>query len=1046
MERPEIPKKIRISESSSVINTTNNQENNTYANELDEYIYKSPIDSPKLTTQQSESKLNRNNNLFNNDLYTNLKNINENKKHLSEIVDSPYFILTDMNNGLDISTNEQRPKIPPKIRLSEPPVVLSKPNLESLDYVYFDNNIIENDDNFINWDIYELERAKLTNFNDYQNEIYSCFGCNKCADCSLPNPTWISLQYLITLCSNCAKIHQKLLHPIDVIHLMPLLDVYEQKSNRLLHIIVLSLLKHTGNEKFNSLLEYERPQFDGFIEKFIVDKYSQNKFINQYDSQLSLGEINHNFFNNIQGNCISYTIYNLILGADLNYSLNDETCLDIAIRYKNELQFLYLNLVGARRYVDMIDAKDNICYQGSLLYQSFNKVVYNYEAYLNKNSITFKSMSNRTLISNKIELNSILRIISNQDECSFEILSVDNFNYSILKQKFDVSYEIERQKWVRVIIKKIMLNDNCRVDELFNSIRNDTIRIYGSLNVSFSSDDLQEAKLLLISNDNDFKINLVIITNTIGVFDLRKLTKIKLVDDKLMLTIDSRIFYLNSDGYLDNIRVWFNVIERESKIKKIMSVQTNYLNKDDIPLILEKSFFYIQINNNGLFDTSVQDISCLYDSLLKDKNYQLISNSQYRPSTILLVIKKFFMDFFEFPEKVLKILGEELNNDHLKLIKETFDKYQAESDQNKITYSIIRFVFIQYHLLQKKNIDNIDNFFKELLLPVVEIEKFYYLASNFQDIFEINDGYLAKEQNLIEKSISLKRLSGIFTQNNLSFLVTVYLESNKNDSFIQTNINTAPKVSQIINELRMKFNLEESMYLCMTEVFMDDHSFERILPVDSIFFDVTSKWSNKFHYCVKLNSVLMTLKELNLLQKDNLDIFSEKCEYCVVDNISQNQLKLKSCYVSLNKACICIYKHVPSTGLYTSKNSLEIELIVETPFIKLNIEDCLVYLGSFDDPLTKNSLIFYSLVDKKFYIIKYHTQIDAYKWYLNSFKLKHHPDSWSCFSKDVKPLVSFRNDNEDNVNVLPIRRSVSSNSMNFVDFKKQLFGIFKRIR
>ena len=166
-----------------------------------------------------------------------------------------------------------------------------------------------------------ISTQDLDNLKDsvkFESQVYANSSNLKCVDCKVLKPNWISCRFMVTLCNQCAYIHNKFGHELNEYYLIEIKELFNGKASDLTKICILKLLFEIGNEKFNLLLEQssQKEVKDGETldnddssynrECMIQEKYFNNKpFFDDYELNLQL-------FTNIQGNFLFLSIYKFL--------------------------------------------------------------------------------------------------------------------------------------------------------------------------------------------------------------------------------------------------------------------------------------------------------------------------------------------------------------------------------------------------------------------------------------------------------------------------------------------------------------------------------------------------------------------------------------------------------------------------------------------------------------------------------------------------------------------------------------------------------------
>ena len=1014
----------------------------------------------------------------------------------------------------------------------------------------------------------------ISDYNKFENQLYSNQSNLKCADCQASKPNWISCRFMIILCNQCAYIHNRFGHELNEFYLIESKELFNRKSSDFTKICILKLLFEVGNEKFNLLLEQNSQKQEPIDsiqnddskynnrEQMIQEKYLNCKpFLDDYDLNLQL-------FTNIQGNCVTMTVYNLYLLGNLNTTIinynNQKSLLDQAIDAKENLQIAYLLINNFKSYSELFNSFDNLLNAYKQLYigevsGSYDRKKPNQSVICQLDCIGLNFMK----LGFNCKLNSI-QMINMVNEKEIEIQHFDENQLKNLYLTFN--YPIELVLWQKEIVKKLVcnylnydlylnVNKLMKLNKIFDLIisNNSDIKFAGYLtlvNNTFQqqsevhndgdevndSDDEQQDDVddkddanqinqnckvfafICISKYDEliFKRDLIIINIKslrnviISNIDLRKMLRLKRNLESLLLNLDmpmnkSFSFKFNTLAHLNE---WFCELNRASEFEEFKTLEMQYLNKSNIPLIIEQTLNFMQINNSiiptqslnaNLDSKHYKFIESLILSLEKNKAFNLFNITIEQNLNIdknmigYLIMQQFLKETFLFPKHLFESIiksGSKLN--------EIFARFCLNS-YNLVFYSTFKFILMNLYIflsLKRSELDDTEYLkIKKKLVCVYsrlifhyqtisydseELNKLLnYLIDNFIEVFQINKSYLKRQFKIIEKSIQIHKsvnmkianlnytqVSASDTDNDgnasssqifTNLLITVFVFHSNNEQSFQLNVNKNYKIKQLIDQTKHKYAFIESKYWCLSEVLDLNETnkaniyLERVLPVNATLVDILSKWNKLFYLCFKVNEIEYNLREIK--PNDLLTTF-DKCNCIHLLNTFQNfnfNNKLKSCFLSLQKSVISIYKNLKqknddNDGGDDSSDSFNID----KPLIQMNIENCIVYRGFISSAKavtsnrksisenqqildTDHCLTIYHILDNQLYLVSFLNQLDCVKWYYNLFKIRYYPDTWSVYKSDTFPNVK--------PNVPNSKRSsiIATNETN-----KKIFDIFKK--
>ncbi|CAF0779442.1 unnamed protein product [Brachionus calyciflorus] len=1120
VERPKLPVKLPLEQRKKLSITFTDYDSSSIDSGSRNFqvyydgYYIQPIDQPvKLKHINNEPKTNS---FFNDSIYCEYEN-QETDNSISEINEDKsdrcsYFSLdkftsedksiisTDKSSCLsDTSFNlsesisslvidETKPPIPPK--RTKKLLSLSHLNLSC------QKEIVRRESSFIdecfNYLSPENESKKYFNLEEFRSEIFKNSANKVCADCKRSDiiPNWISCVYFITLCDFCAECHLKLSHYVSIFYVIKISLLYdylkENESKKSLQLLdpeaFINIFNQAGNDKINSLIEYNsndsllqtKPQ----IEEFIKQKYVHKKFIieNQYDLSTNyLDDFNKALYQIVSGPCISMTIYYLFLGANRNYFQNEKTILDIALESNQKYQYLYLITNKSLMY-SQLKNEANLEYLGDAI-QIYNltspdrttvkKIPLNLK--LKNNDLIMTQFDSNRIKSQKINLNSIIKIFQ-LSESSVE-LKWCTTDHCILSHFLEFNNSSESQIWLKNIILKFKPSLSLELNNIFNYLN---IKSFGFLNLDhlgqeqkvlialFETQPSQVEKyfqkfiiLIYINSDNSIKYEVI---------DIRKLNKLKLEKDTLLIDTPGRIFRLKSDGYGQNLKLWFDKLTCFIKLE-FKSIEEQYLDKDNCVLLVEKCCSFIELNFltqanfypiNFKFFKKGPD---LYSKLKRDKNFK-IETKRTKIDLILTCLKIFFSKY------VKKFHGEVLDKENLKSLSES------------VFFSTLKRVILHlnfvhnYKNLNKMNLEDLSKLYTNIIFGDNTEINLVNMIENCEDYFGLKKGYLNFQYQIFDRFTKLKNLElvNLDTSSNRNFLITIYLFHKHSEQSFQLQIDENFTCKDALIKAKDEFNLYESKYWCLFEIF--DHEqhlalqglpqekssilLERVLPSKAKLIESISNW-NSFNFIVKYNQIQIDFERFYITNEAynlGMSSFLDKCQCLVLCNICG----IFRTSFSKHSSGSCSSWHKKWTNSILSVRNANLKLLdasgknlnMENFDLDSNkvlyeeiIEDCLFYYGLYEhnalklshiqhlnDELTnessisklisnknKNSapnsseimineeecLTFYDKKMKLVYLIHFENKELALTRYCNLFKLAYFPDTWSIFKSDQMP-------------------------------------------
>jgi hypothetical protein len=383
-----------------------------------------------------------------------------------------------------------------------------------------------------------------------------------------------------------------------------------------------------------------------------------------------------------------------------------------------------------------------------------------------------------------------------------------------------------------------------------------------------------------------FKRDLVIIylksrsCLTISHIDLRKMLRLKRNLESLLLILDMPMNKSFSFKFTttSNLNEWFSELNKVSDFIEFKSLEMQYLNKSNIPLIIEQSLNFMQINNsiipienfnnnNTNLDSKQQKfIENLILNLEKNKFFNLF-NITIEPNVNIdknmvgyLILQHFLKETFLFPKDLFESIMKHLSN--ISKFNEIFMDFCLNS-YNLVFYSTFKYILMNLYIFltfKRSELDDseylrlkkilISNYSKlifhlqTLNYDSDELNKLLnYLIENFIEIFQVNKTYLKRQFKIIEKSIQINKTvnmklaslnyttvsvnedhdsNNTVLQNNsnniTNFLITIFLFHSNSEQSFQLNINAKIKIKQVIEQIKHKYAFTESKYWCLSEI------------------------------------------------------------------------------------------------------------------------------------------------------------------------------------------------------------------------------------
>lgn len=140
------------------------------------------------------------------------------------------------------------------------------------------------------------------------------------------------------------------LDPIEISHVYNELKKSEDIQG------FLQILSQTGNEKMNSLYEFQTDLANNYRKKYDAKFFIKEKYLNKRFINLNELNVNENYLENLNKIlcvpflCIPIIIYNYFLGANLNYARIDKTVMDISCENSDQTSKTYLKFNNALKF------------------------------------------------------------------------------------------------------------------------------------------------------------------------------------------------------------------------------------------------------------------------------------------------------------------------------------------------------------------------------------------------------------------------------------------------------------------------------------------------------------------------------------------------------------------------------------------------------------------------------------------------------------------------------------------------------------------------
>lgn len=595
--------------------------------------------------------------------------------------------------------------------------------------------------------------------------------------------------------------HSNLPHKTNKFYLIDFKSIYNELTNetnkeKYFHInSFLFILNETGNEKMNSLFEYDTLLADTIrakknMDKFIKEKYISKKLINYLELDFSenyLQSLNRTLY--IEGICLPIIIYNLFIGANINYSQLNKSVYDIASQAEHETtQINYLKLNDSLTF-------ENINNESLFGYEFKGELTQVYDIQNASNQTSSKkclNLNNKTIVisqilknkTNKLEIDyqAIIRIQNHLKSNFIELNWCNKNNNSIVSSYFQYLSLNEKEIWMKEIFIKMFaslennISNKQNLLQLLDMISSCQISMIGYLNLDTLAIDDENGQLVLaiLIETNELQLNnyfhrkLILFkksnaieTTNIEMIDLRKI-RIKLKDNFIRIDFENRYFILRSHGYFNNLKIWHDEILAKTQMNFI-SLNDQYLTKENVPILIEKLCSFVEFNYildkqyySGLkIMKNNSKSNSLMNKLLKEKGYELNLHSDSLNS--LNLFKSFFSTYFipKYGILFVKSFAKFFDATSEQALKNNLDKYSNKQDfaNSKISFSALQKneyqIETEYEILI--NLEKFRNFlYKQsqtnatFYYTLRRIFIHLYLISKFKEINKMNEKYLAE--------------------------------------------------------------------------------------------------------------------------------------------------------------------------------------------------------------------------------------------------------------------------------------------------------------
>ena len=258
-------------------------------------------------------------------------------------------------------------------------------------------------------------------------------------------------------------------------------------------------------------------------------------------------------------------------------------------------------------------------------------------------------------------------------------------------------------------------------------------------------------------------------------------------------------------------------------------------------------------------------------------------------------------------------------------------------------------IVLHFHSYNHINVYDLITLFSSILLNGAEttfdLERVLKdCTENCTQFFALKSDYLHIQYKMAEKSIKLKELTERMSTCQLlpesKFLLTIYLFHKHSEQSFQLNVDSSFTCKDVLMMARSEFNLCESKYWSLFEVFdSEQHKMlnesnssslsnaillERLMPVSARLMGTLSKW-NSFNLVVKTNFIQIDLEKF-FLTGDSFQCplsFRDDCEsliICESCGFYRNANKVAACsHETSHKKWIKSFVHVHNANVVLSK-------------------------------------------------------------------------------------------------------------------------------
>ena len=606
----------------------------------------------------------------------------------------------------------------------------------------------------------------------------------------------------------------------------------------------LDILNQTGNDKMNSLFEFQTDAAEAFkqtnsIRSFIRAKYLHKLFFNANEIDYNDNYLERlNKILHVKGLCIPIIIYNLFLGANINYfQINsNKTVLDVASSASGDelsCQVYYLKLNNALRFEEIVSQLGAASeFEGEITQiYDMNPTITSPAliSSLPNGPISIKigkqclrliqgDQSNHQLVKFRkkpleIQINhsSIIKILNHVNKSLIEIKWCDMANNSLVSTYLQYSCCFEKQIWMKQFCLKLLKTFNeVAALNLGNLIDYCQIDLFGFLSLSIYNDADEQVLVILIQSEetqvNYFNKLLVVIEKTChNVIDLRKIS-LKCDDTSIRIDHQNKLFVFKSTGYSQNLKNWYEQLLNASQMK-FNSIEDQYLSKENVPLLIEKCCSFVELHlmtEKSFYNDSAlkvnQKLKHLTTRLLSEKKFEFEENIS--SASILYFLKHFFTAYIRdkhltiFVRKLPTLFdlnAEKISQSRLNKLDDLKVLLDKQIHRNSVFYHAIKRVCIHLNLITHYTYRNDMNI--------------NYLVDLFVTfMFDLN-GYIAKNYSFLLDNFSLSHEK--FSHKELYKILRVLLSK---------------VLSSMIENCQYLFNLKENFLTIQIE--MIERSFD----------------------------------------------------------------------------------------------------------------------------------------------------------------------------------------------------------------------------